>query len=186
LDKCIHFSDIIGLKLDVNIQFYPKEGFLLSQTVEYALRAVVQLASVAPAPQTTDQIAKITRVPRAYLSKVLQSLGRAKLVHSRRGIGGGIVLSKPANELTILEVVKAVEPIQRIRTCPLGLVAHGTHLCPLHKRLDNALAMVEEAFQHTTLAEVLAEPSPSIPLCPFPNLKLQQKRGRQGMKSVRS
>src|SRR5688572_13568384 len=68
-----------------------------------------------------------------------------------------------------LEVVNAVEPIQRIRTCPLGIAAHGVHLCPLHTRLDNALAMVEEAFQNTTLGELLAEPTRSIPLCPFPN-----------------
>jgi DNA-binding IscR family transcriptional regulator len=78
--------------------------------------------------------------------------------------------------LTILEVVNAVEPIQRIRTCPLGLAAHGTHLCPLHRRVDNALALMEQAFEKTTLAEVLAEPSRSIPLCPFPNEKVKQPK----------
>ena len=41
-------------------------------------------------------------------------------------------------------------------------------LCPLHRRLDNALAMVEEAFRRTTLAEVLSEPTVSVPLCNFP------------------
>lgn len=141
---------------------------MISQTVEYALRAVIHLASEAPKARTTDEIAEITRVPRAYLSKVLQSLSRAGLVRSQRGLGGGMTLTKPANELTILEVVSAVDPIQRIRTCPLGLEVHGVHLCPLHKRLDNALAMVENAFGGTTLAEVLAEPSRSIPLCAVP------------------
>jgi hypothetical protein len=42
-------------------------------------------------------------------------------------------------------------------------------LCPLHKRLDNALALVEDAFRKTTLAEVLAEPTASVPLCNFPS-----------------
>jgi len=141
---------------------------MFSQTVEYALRAVVHLASEAPKAKTTEQIAEVTRVPRAYLSKVLQSLSRAGIVHAQRGLGGGMTLAKSAAELTILEVVNAVEPIQRIHTCPLGLEAHGTHLCPLHKRMDNALATVEEAFKGTTLAEVLAEPSRSVPLCAFP------------------
>ena len=141
---------------------------MFSQTVEYALRAVVHLASEAPRGRTTEQIAEVTRVPRAYLSKVLQSLGRAGLVHSQRGVGGGVTLSKAATDLTILEVVNAVEPIQRIRTCPLGLESHGEHLCPLHRRVDNALATVEEAFKNTTLAEVLAEPTRSVPLCAFP------------------
>jgi Rrf2 family nitric oxide-sensitive transcriptional repressor len=141
---------------------------MFSQTVEYALRAVVHLASETPRARTTEQIAEVTKVPRAYLSKVLQNLGRAGLVQSQRGVGGGITLSKPADQVTILEVVNAVEPIQRIRTCPLGLEAHGKHLCPLHKRVDNALALVEDAFRSTTLAQVLAEPSRSIPLCAFP------------------
>lgn len=141
---------------------------MFSQTVEYALRAVVHLASEAPDPRTTDQIAKITQVPRAYLSKVLQSLSRGGIVRSQRGLGGGITLTKTPDQLTILEVVNAVEPIGRIKTCPLGLASHGVHLCPLHRRMDNAMALVETAFGETTLAEVLDDPSQSVPLCEFP------------------
>ena len=76
-------------------------------------------------------------------------------------------LARTPEELTILAVVQAVEPesVRRIATCPLGLKAHGVRLCPLHKRLDAAIALVEEAFGKTTLAEVLAEPSESVPLC---------------------
>jgi len=146
---------------------------VLSRTVAYALRAVVHLAGQSPQAQTTEQIAKATRVPRAYLSKVLQGLARGGIVESHRGIGGGVTLSQSPEELTILRVVTAVEPIGRIRTCPLGLAAHGVRLCPLHRRLDNALALVEEAFASMTLAEVLAEPTTSVPLCPFPNVKAQ-------------
>ena len=142
---------------------------MVSQTVEYALRAVVHLADHAPDPRTTDQIAQATHVPKAYLSKVIQGLCRAKVVQSRRGLGGGVALVKSPAELTILDVVNAVEPIARIRTCPLGLEAHGVRLCPLHRRMDQALGMVEAAFRNTTLAEVLAEPSGSRPLCEFPS-----------------
>jgi Rrf2 family protein len=141
---------------------------MFSQTVEYALRAVVHLASNAPRAQTTEEIAQATKVPPAYLSKVLQSLVQAKLVRSQRGLGGGMSLAKPPSELTILEVVNAVDPIKRINVCPLGLAAHGVRLCPLHKRVDNALALVEDAFRSTTLQEVIDEPSESIPLCDFP------------------
>ncbi len=141
---------------------------MLSQTVEYALRAVVQLAAAAPDSCTTEQIARVTKVPPAYLSKVLQALRKAGVVRSQRGVGGGMLLVKPPAELTLLEVVNAVDPVQRIRSCPLDIASHGIRLCPLHRRLDNALAAVEAAFAGTTLAEVLAEPSASIPLCPFP------------------
>lgn len=142
---------------------------MFSQTVEYALRAVVHLAGASPEPQTTEQIARATRVPQAYLSKVLQNLVQAGLVRSQRGIGGGMSLARPPAELTILAVVNAVDPIRRIHTCPLNLAAHGVRLCPLHKRVDQALALVEDAFARTTLQEVIDEPSESIPLCDFPH-----------------
>jgi Rrf2 family nitric oxide-sensitive transcriptional repressor len=148
---------------------------MFSQTVEYALRAVVFLADHAPDGCTTDQISTATKVPKPYLSKVLQNLGRSGIVHSQRGIGGGVTLIKPPEELTILEVVNAVEPIQRIETCPLGLASHGKHLCPLHQRMDAALAMVENSFRTTTLAELLAEPTSSHPLCDLPGLGVPRR-----------
>ena len=119
---------------------------MFSQTVEYALRAVVHLADQAPSPRTTEQIAAAISVPKAYMSKVLQGLCHAKIVQSKRVLGGGMVLTKSPSDWTILEVVNAVEPIGRIRECPLGLTAHGVRLCPLHKRLDSALAMVGDRF----------------------------------------
>ena len=138
---------------------------MFSNTVEYALRAVVYLAYEAPEGRTTAQIAEATRLPKDYLAKIIQELAEKGIVHTRRGVGGGISLAKSPEEVTILDVVNAVEPIRRITMCPLGLIAHGTRLCPLHKRMDAALATVEEVFRKTTLAEVLAEPSESVPLC---------------------
>lgn len=141
---------------------------MFSQTVEYALRAVVHLADQAPSARTTDQIADATLVPKAYLSKVIQGLCRAGIVQSKRGIGGGIALARTPDQLTILDVVNAVEPIVRIRQCPLGLKTHGKRLCTLHQRMDSALATVEAAFRDSTLAEILAEPTSSHALCESP------------------
>ena len=138
---------------------------MLSQTVDYALRAMVYLSDQDSTPRTSEQIAAVTCVPQAYLSKVMNSLSRAELVRSQRGLHGGFALARPADEITILDVVNAVEPLQRIRECPLGLKTHGAQLCPLHRRLDHALAMIEECFRDTTLSEILAERSGSVPLC---------------------
>src|SRR5262249_3555651 len=110
-------------------------------------------------------IATVTCVPVAYLSKVLQSMVRGGIATSQRGLHGGFLLARKPEAITILEVVNAVDPIRRIRECPLGFPAHGVNLCPLHRRLDGALASVEKAFNESTLADVLAEPSRSVPLC---------------------
>jgi Rrf2 family protein len=141
---------------------------MLSQTVEYALRVMAFLADAAPASRTGVEIAAATKVPLPYLRKVLKKLDAAELVTLTRGVQGGAAIGRPADAVRILDVVNAVEPIARIKTCPLGLKAHGVRLCPLHKRLDQALAGVEDAFRRTTLAEVLAEPGRSRPLCDAP------------------
>jgi Rrf2 family transcriptional regulator, nitric oxide-sensitive transcriptional repressor len=138
---------------------------MLSQTVEYSLRAIVWLAAHPDDPQTTQQIADATKVPAGYLAKVMQSLGRGALVTAQRGKRGGFLLARPAKTLSVLEVINSVEPIQRIRECPLGISSHGAHLCPLHKRLDTAMAMIEDAFRETSIADILSEPSKSKPLC---------------------
>lgn len=138
---------------------------MLSQTVEYSLRAIVWLAAHPDDPQTNQQIADATKVPAGYLSKVMQSLGRGRMVTAQRGKNGGFLLARAADKLSVLEVINTVEPIQRIRECPLGIASHGTHLCPLHKRLDGAMEMIENAFRDTTIADILSEPTQSKPLC---------------------
>ena len=154
---------------------------MFSNTVEYALRAIVYLAYESPDARTTAQISEATKIPKDYLAKILQGLAKKKIVSTQRGVGGGVSLGKTPEELTILDVVMAVEPesLKRTKTCPLGLAAHGVKLCPLHKRMDDAVGMVESAFGNTTLAEVLAEPSDSVPLCDGPAspqaLKLRRK-----------
>ncbi len=138
---------------------------MISQTAEYALRAMVYLAQHPEQSHTNQQIARVTRVPIGYLAKVLQSLSRAGLITSRRGLGGGFALAKPAHEITIYEVIQAVDPIPRITSCPLKLKAHRDRLCPLHQRLDNAWELVEQSFRSTTLSDIVAEAGEEGVLC---------------------
>ena len=138
---------------------------MFSQTVEYALRAMVVLADADGEPRTTQQIATAGQVPASYLSKVMQSLIRGGLVSAQRGKNGGFTLRMDSAELTILQIINAVDPIRRIEHCPLGIPQHGVRLCALHRKLDHALAMVEDAFRTTTLREMIAQPSHSKPLC---------------------
>ncbi len=143
---------------------------MFSQTVEYAMRAVLALAAGDGSPMTTRQIAETMLVPQSYLSKVLQALVRGGLVYSTRGLKGGFVLVRSAEEITLLQILNSVNPLQRIESCPLDLDEHHTALCPLHRRLDQAMAMVEQAFSTTTLAEILSEENP----CPTLQTQLQK------------
>lgn len=138
---------------------------LISKTAEYALRAVVWLAQTPDTPRGTPQAARATRVPAGYLSRVLQSLARAGLVESSPGRTGGFRLARPPRRISVLEVVNAVDPVQRVVRCPLGLRSHRGRLCPLHRRLDEAAAMVQRAYAETTIAEILAETFPTEAFC---------------------
>lgn len=137
---------------------------MLSQTVEYALRAIVVLAADRSSPWTTQAIAARTLVPQDYLNKVLQPLTRAGLVSAQRGRNGGFTLARSPEAITVLDVIAVVDPLRRIGHCPLGIQSH-TSLCPLHRKLDDAAGVVEEAFRSTTIASILADPSPVRPLC---------------------
>jgi Rrf2 family protein len=92
---------------------------MLSKTAEYALRAVVWMGNTPNEIESADVLAQKTKVPRRYLHKVLQDLVREKLVRSRPGPGGGYGLARASHLITILDVVNAVAPLDRIDRCPL-------------------------------------------------------------------
>lgn len=132
---------------------------MLSQTTEYALRAVVFLGESYGEPRTTREVAEATRVPGGYLSKVLQALSRAGLVRSQRGLHGGFTLRRAPQHISVYDVIQTVDPIRRIVSCPLELPEHSGQLCALHRRLDDALATIEATFRATSIAQVIAERS---------------------------
>ncbi len=135
---------------------------MLPKTAEYALRAVVWLGE-AEKCVPAEPLAKNIKVPRRYLHTVLQQLVGAELVHSQPGPGGGYRLASPIDEISILDVVNAVSPLERIRHCPLGLETH-TRLCPLHRKLDDAYAAIEKAFSEVTIGQIVRSTSKIKPM----------------------
>lgn len=145
---------------------------MFSQTQEYALRAVIWLAT-----QSGDEafdnarIADGTAVPPSYLAKVLKSLARGGILTSRRGVGGGFVLDRDPSSLTVLEVINVVDPLKKITTCPLKLKTHGTNLCPMHARLSEAMQMVEKVLGNSTISDMMSAPGRPLPLVETPRVK---------------
>ncbi len=137
---------------------------MISQTAEYALRAVAYLARSPKDPHVTREIARVTKVPSGYLAKVMQTLVRAGIVRSRRGQGGGFTLVRSPSAISILDVVNAVEPLQRIHSCPLGLEEHRDSLCPLHQRLDQTVLDIERVLAESCIADMMVGPKGHVPL----------------------
>lgn len=137
---------------------------MLPKTAEYALRAMTCMVEQPDRPMSADLLADKTKVPRRYLTRVLQDLAEAGLVASRSGPGGGYVFAADVGRLTILDVVNAVSPMERITACPLGIGSHSS-LCPLHAELDRAYASMEAAFGSVTLRQLIESTDAIKPLC---------------------
>lgn len=138
---------------------------MLSQTTEYALRAMSCLAYMPDELVSTAQLAEVTHVPMNYLAKVLQSLAKADLISGRRGVGGGYRLTRPSSEISMLDVINAIDPLQPISECPLKLENHSGKLCPLHTRLDAAARSLIDRFEGISLYDMLSEDPTTRPLC---------------------
>jgi Rrf2 family transcriptional regulator, nitric oxide-sensitive transcriptional repressor len=130
---------------------------MISQTIEYALRAMSSLASLPGTAATSESIAAATRIPQAYLSKVMRDLVRADLVKSFRGPRGGFVLARDAGAITLLDIVNAVDPIRRSATCePDG--PGPSNPCPVDRCMGLVLDHLEEQLRNTSLGSMLVSP----------------------------
>jgi Rrf2 family protein len=141
---------------------------MISQAAEYSLRAILCLARLEGKAITIHDLSEKAKVPREYFAKVLQTLVRARVVTSQRGLGGGFALHQPADQLTIWDVVRAVDPSRRIDQCPARLGSHERALCPLHRRLNAAVASMEQVLRSTTIADLLREADDETTPC-LPN-----------------
>lgn len=88
----------------------------ITAKVDYAVRTLVELAAVGPDPAKAEFLAKSQVIPHKFLEAVLSDLRRGGLVNSRRGPDGGYWLARSADEITIADVIRAVEgPLASIR-----------------------------------------------------------------------
>ncbi len=126
---------------------------MFSQTVDYALRAMLYLATVERVTVNSETIAAATGVPAGYLSKIMRDLVVAGLVHSFRGPHGGFALSRDPMDISILDVVAAVESAESALRTPVRR-KHGK-LPSLHRWLGDAAGDIERAMRCTSLAQVL-------------------------------
>ncbi|HYE02747.1 MAG TPA: Rrf2 family transcriptional regulator [Phycisphaerales bacterium] len=140
---------------------------MLSRTTEYALRATAVLACAPDRLMPTATLSERTSVPEHYLAKVLQNLAASKLVSGRRGVGGGYRLARPPEQITLLDVVRSIEPVEALVACPLGLKLPDPALCPLHATVNQLAAAAIGILGSTTLGDLLAD-GRNRPICACP------------------
>lgn len=132
---------------------------MLSQTGEYALRAVLFLADNRDQGWIpVDRIAEALKVPRNYLSKTLHVLAREGILVSSRGPHGGFRLASDPEDLRLLDVVDPFETLERRATCLLGRPqCNDLDPCPAHERWKAVAGRVASFFSETTVAQLLGE-----------------------------
>lgn len=129
---------------------------MLSKSCEYGLRATLFLASLdrdgyVPIGTISDEL----DISFPFLTKIFQQLNDADLLVSQRGPHGGVSLTKPAEEITLLDIVVAIDGPDLFEECVLGLPGCGDEKpCPLHERWSEKREQVENMFRSMTLAEM--------------------------------
>ena len=122
---------------------------------DYAVRAAIELAAAGDGTRTADEIAQSAGIPINFLENILADLKRAGIVQSRRGSGGGHLLARPANEIAIADVIRAVEgPLANVR----GISPDALEYEGASERLRDVWvavrASVRAVLEHVTLADV--------------------------------
>ncbi|MBL8215209.1 MAG: Rrf2 family transcriptional regulator [Bryobacterales bacterium] len=129
---------------------------MLSTTSQYALRALVRLASEPGGGAVLGRdLAKECDIPANYLSKLLWQLRNAGLVSTVRGSGGGYKLDRPAGEIRLMEVVEVFEGLRHRPTCLLGKgECSDAEACSAHHAWKKLRATYIEFLGANTLADI--------------------------------
>jgi Rrf2 family protein len=127
----------------------------VSAKVDYALRAMLELAAAGGLVKG-EQLATAQSIPRKFLESILLQLRHEELVASQRGVEGGYALARPADEISVADVIRAVEgPIATVRGArpeDIEYVGAATALQPLWLELRSAM---RDVLERTTLAELV-------------------------------
>jgi Rrf2 family iron-sulfur cluster assembly transcriptional regulator len=131
----------------------------LSQTTGYAIRALSCLHHSGDELVLAKEIAERTGIPKPYLSKILHALRKTGLVTAKRGYRGGVALSRPASEISLLEIAESVEGDRRRHVCLLGMVecsdlCEEAHQCPVHDFWVDERSRIEAKLRAITLAQM--------------------------------
>ncbi len=127
----------------------------ITRQADYALRAMLYLAKLAPSERAaTSQIAEMKKIPPSFLAKIISQLSIAGLIHTSRGARGGVTLARDAKEISILEVVEAIDGPIALNECtvsPEGCPFSDD--CPIHDLWCGTQAELVQKLRSTSFAD---------------------------------
>jgi len=131
---------------------------IFSSPTEYAIRGLAELATRGDEQRIMlDELVGGTNLPRDFMAKVFQRLVHAGILRSSKGRGGGFTLSRPAHEITMMQIVEAMEGPQLMDRCVVGLEkCHDNMPCPQHDLYKPIRQRLKDYMNTTTLADLAA------------------------------
>lgn len=128
---------------------------LLSQGAQYAISAVIALSKQPEgATVSASELAKPLNCPAAYLSQILSKLKPAGIIKSQRGLNGGVFLARKPSEISLMDVIKAIEGNEFFERCFLGIDGCGSiEPCPFHNFWSKERTKIQQWLINTTFAD---------------------------------
>ncbi len=134
----------------------------ISAKEDYAVRAAVELAIADGGPVKRERISQSQEIPIAFLQNILMELRHAEIVEAQRGRDGGFRLARPASEITIADVVRAVSgPLATVRGTRPQAIEYNTAAEPLRDVWIAVRANIRSVLEHVTLADIAARKLPT-------------------------
>ena len=131
-------------------------SIIFSRRCEYALQAVLYLALKEEGEKTSiKELTNHIRIPSPFLAKILQDLAHTGLLKSGKGPRGGFALSKPAREITMFQIVEAMDGTAFTNGCVLGFTECSTTApCAMHDEWSDIRDRITTALQKKNIAEM--------------------------------
>ncbi len=134
----------------------------LNRMTDYAVVVMAQMAMRPDADMTAAQIARDTGMPLPSVAKLMTALARGGLAVSHRGVAGGYRLARPAEAISVAEIITALEGPIALTACVAGALVNCDveSLCPMRGNWDKVNRAIQRALQELTLADMTPEPMP--------------------------
>ena len=135
----------------------------ITREADYAIRCVYYLSGKKGGVTMVEEISKEMKIPNSFLAKILQKLGKASLVKSRRGVKGGFELARPPQEVSLLEVIEAVQGPVAMNVCALDEALCGfSSTCTAHPVWVEIRREIEKILRGKNFADLLISPKSSL------------------------